>query len=92
MAAMRIALLMTIIAAVLAGTVSARPSKSVLRRVDSVNALGRHVGIIVPNTFEIEPLLNASIFQAFAKVPTIDIAGRSPRSRFRAPIWFHTIP
>ena len=73
----KVMLLLTVMAAT-GGVVYGLPSKSVLKHVSRVNALGRHLGIVVPNAYEMSPLLNNSIFQPFSRVPTIDIGGTLP--------------
>ena len=57
------------------GGVCGLPSSSVLKRIHHVNSLGHHLGIVVPNAYEMDPLLNNSIFQPYSHVPTIDIGG-----------------
>ncbi|XP_076896096.1 bark storage protein A-like [Bidens hawaiensis] len=53
--------------------------KSLLKDIDSVNKVGSYIGIVVPNTFEMNPLLQSSSFVANQKRPYLDISGR----RFR---------
>ncbi|CAH1418830.1 unnamed protein product [Lactuca virosa] len=52
--------------------------KSLLKEIDKVNKVGSY-GIVVPNSFEMNPLLQSSSFIANKKRPYIDISGR----RFR---------
>ncbi|KAL8234862.1 hypothetical protein R6Q59_020962 [Mikania micrantha] len=53
--------------------------KSLLKDIDSVNKVGSYIGIVVPNSFEINPLLQSSSLVADPKHPYIDIFGK----RFR---------
>ena len=57
------------------GGVCGLPSSSALKRIHRVNSLGHHLGIVVPNAYEMDPLLNNTIFQPYSDVPTIDIGG-----------------
>ena len=57
------------------GVVCGLPSSSTLKRIHRVNSLGHHLGIVVPNAYEMDPLLNNTIFQSYSHVPTIDIGG-----------------
>ncbi|KAK1417338.1 hypothetical protein QVD17_26465 [Tagetes erecta] len=54
-------------------------SKSLLKDIDSVNKVGPYLGIVVPNTFEMNPLLQSSSFLVNRKRPYLDVSGR----RFR---------
>ncbi|GJT77978.1 bark storage protein A [Tanacetum coccineum] len=54
-------------------------SKSLLKEIDSVNKVGSYIGVVVPNGFEMNPLLQSSSFVASEKRPYVDISGR----RFR---------
>ncbi|KVH93892.1 hypothetical protein Ccrd_004062, partial [Cynara cardunculus var. scolymus] len=54
-------------------------SKSLLKEIDSVNEGGPYIGIVVPNAFEMNPLLQSSSFVANQKRPYLDVSGR----RFR---------
>ncbi|KAJ9539068.1 hypothetical protein OSB04_031801 [Centaurea solstitialis] len=54
-------------------------SKSLLKEIDCVNKVGPYIGIVVPNAFEMNPLLQSSSFVVNQKRPHIDISGR----RFR---------
>ncbi|KAL8189007.1 hypothetical protein R6Q57_029254 [Mikania cordata] len=52
---------------------------SLFKDIDSVNKAGSYIGIVVPNSFEINPLLQSSSLVADSKHPYIDIFGK----RFR---------
>ncbi|GJX27501.1 bark storage protein A, partial [Tanacetum coccineum] len=54
-------------------------SKSLLKEIDSVNKVGSYIGVVVPNGFEMNPLLQSSSFVTSEKRPYVDISGR----RFR---------
>lgn len=47
--------------------------------IDKINSKGPYIGIVVPNAFEMNPLLQSSSFQADPTLPFFDFAGR----RFR---------
>ncbi|KAI3775528.1 hypothetical protein L1987_50107 [Smallanthus sonchifolius] len=53
--------------------------KSLLEDIDSVNKVGSYIGVVVPNSFEINPLLQSSSFVVNQKRPYLDVSGR----RFR---------
>lgn len=53
-------------------------SRSLLKEIEKVNKVGSY-GVVVPNSFEMNPLLQSSSFVANKKRPYIDISGR----RFR---------
>ncbi|KAI3524631.1 hypothetical protein L1887_03291 [Cichorium endivia] len=53
-------------------------SRSLLKEIQKVNKVGSY-GVVVPNSFEMNPLLQSSGFVANKKRPYIDISGR----RFR---------
>ncbi|XP_071717114.1 bark storage protein A-like [Rutidosis leptorrhynchoides] len=53
--------------------------KSLLIDIDSVNNVGSYIGIVVPNSFEMNPLLQSSSFVKDQKRPYLDVSGR----RFR---------
>ncbi|TYJ24814.1 hypothetical protein E1A91_A07G004600v1 [Gossypium mustelinum] len=54
-------------------------SSSTLRNIDNINMEGPYLGIIVPNSFEMNPLLQTGSFLEDHKMPYLDFAGR----RFR---------
>lgn len=49
--------------------------KSLLKDIDKINKVGSY-GIVVPNSFEMNPLLQSSSFIANKKRPYIDISGK----------------
>lgn len=51
-------------------------SKSLLKDIDSVNKVGPYLGIVVPNSFEINPLLQSSSFVVNQKRPYLDVSGK----------------
>lgn len=51
-------------------------SKSLLKEIDSVNKVGPYIGVVVPNGFEMNPLLQSSSFVASEKRPYVDISGK----------------
>ncbi|KAI7732675.1 hypothetical protein M8C21_024524 [Ambrosia artemisiifolia] len=53
--------------------------KTLLKDIDSVNKVGPYIGVVVPNAFEMNPLLQSSSFIANQTRPYLDIFGR----RFR---------
>ncbi|KAK9071272.1 hypothetical protein SSX86_009840 [Deinandra increscens subsp. villosa] len=53
--------------------------KSLLKDIHSVNKGGPYIGVVVPNGFEMNPLLQSSSFVVNRKHPYLDISGR----RFR---------
>lgn len=54
-------------------------SESSLRNITRINNKGPYLGIVVPNSFEMNPLLQSQSFVADPKYPHLDISGR----RFR---------
>ncbi|KAL5768810.1 hypothetical protein ACOSP7_015354 [Xanthoceras sorbifolium] len=50
-----------------------------MRKIDRINKEGPYMGIIVPNAFEMDPLLRSSSFVAHSHFPYFDFSGR----RFR---------
>ncbi|CAI0390074.1 unnamed protein product [Linum tenue] len=50
-----------------------------LRKIHEVNKIGPYLGIVVPNMFEMNPLLQPDRFMSDPTTPTLDIMGR----RFR---------
>ncbi|XWS72049.1 hypothetical protein CRYUN_Cryun02cG0007500 [Craigia yunnanensis] len=54
-------------------------SSSTLRKISRINMEGPYLGIIVPNSFELNPLMQSGSFVADHKLPYLDFSGR----RFR---------
>lgn len=54
-------------------------SETVMAKITTINNKGPYLGIVIPNAFEMNPLLESSGFTADQNLPYIDIAGR----RFR---------
>ncbi|KAF3328737.1 bark storage protein A [Carex littledalei] len=46
------------------------------KTIDDVNKEGPYLGIVVPNAFEMNPLLNSSNFVVNSKLPYLDVQGR----------------
>ncbi|XP_048227597.1 bark storage protein A [Ricinus communis] len=61
------------------GTAYAEVSRDAMRKIDRLNEEGPYFGIVVPNAFEMNPLLQSQNFVAHAQVPYLDFSGR----RFR---------
>ncbi|XWS17291.1 hypothetical protein CRYUN_Cryun33cG0054700 [Craigia yunnanensis] len=59
--------------------VNGEVSSSTLRNISRINMEGPYLGIIVPNSFEMNPLLQSGSFVADHKFPYLDFSGR----RFR---------
>ncbi|PRQ23246.1 putative adenosylhomocysteine nucleosidase [Rosa chinensis] len=60
-------------------TVDGAVSQSTMKKIDRMNRKGPYLGIIVPNSFELTPLLQSASFVADQKLPSLDFSGR----RFR---------
>jgi len=45
------------------------------REIGNINSLGPYIGIVVPNAFELNPLLQSSSFEPHKKFPYFDFAG-----------------
>ncbi|XP_004299992.1 PREDICTED: bark storage protein A [Fragaria vesca subsp. vesca] len=60
-------------------TVDGAVSQSTMKKIDMMNKKGPYLGIVVPNSFELTPLLESASFVADQKLPTLDFSGR----RFR---------
>ena len=56
-------------------TVYGAVSQSTLKKIDRVNRKGPYLGIIVPNFFELSPLLQSTSFVADEKLPHLDFSG-----------------
>lgn len=54
-------------------------SSSTLRKISRINMDGPYLGIVVPNSFEMNPLLQSGSFVADQELPYLDFSGR----RFR---------
>ncbi|MFS7900082.1 hypothetical protein Hanom_Chr10g00963651 [Helianthus anomalus] len=50
--------------------------KSLLKDIDSVNKVGSYIGVVVPNGFEMNPLLQSSSFIEDQTRPYLDISGK----------------
>ncbi|EEF48224.1 conserved hypothetical protein [Ricinus communis] len=61
------------------GTAYAEVSRDAMRKIERLNEEGPYFGIVVPNAFEMNPLLQSQNFVAHAQVPYLDFSGR----RFR---------
>ncbi|KAK4783654.1 hypothetical protein SAY86_008028 [Trapa natans] len=56
-----------------------KDAASAMPKIQKINSQGPYLGIISPNTFELNPLLNSSSYSASTSLPYLDILGR----RFR---------
>ncbi|KAG6494764.1 hypothetical protein ZIOFF_042525 [Zingiber officinale] len=77
-------ILVLLVLAVMAGSLSERASggsitKKAWRTVRRVNKEGPYLGLVVPNSYELNPLLQSSNFVHSPRLPFLDLAGR----RFR---------
>ncbi|KAG6723623.1 hypothetical protein I3843_03G211800 [Carya illinoinensis] len=54
-------------------------SHEIGKNIDRINKMGPYLGIVVPNSFELDPLLQSPSFVADEKFPFLDFSGR----RFR---------
>ncbi|KAK4396994.1 hypothetical protein Sango_1536000 [Sesamum angolense] len=63
----------------MAKVADAAVSKNVMKKIDVINSMGPYLGVVVPNTFEMGPLLNSPSFVPHHHLPFLDFAGR----RFR---------
>jgi len=45
------------------------------REIGNINSLGPYIGIVVPNAYELNPLLHSSNFEPHNKFPYFDFAG-----------------
>ncbi|KAJ4976380.1 hypothetical protein NE237_001486 [Protea cynaroides] len=50
-------------------------STSIMKKIREVNKKGHYLGIVVPNFFEMSPLLQSSSFVADEKLPYVDFSG-----------------
>ena len=60
-------------------TVDGAVSQRTIRKIDLMNRNGPYLGIIVPNSFELSPLLESGSFVADQKLPTLDFSGTSAK-------------
>ncbi|KAK1417337.1 hypothetical protein QVD17_26464 [Tagetes erecta] len=51
-------------------------SKTLLADIETVNKVGSYIGLVVPNAYEMNPLLHSSSFVLIKKHPRLDISGR----------------
>lgn len=77
---LRVAMLVGILAlGVIAGSIpganGAVPLGSMVK-IRMMNSRGPYIGVIVPNTFEMNPLLQSPSFRADPDFPCLDIAGK----------------
>jgi hypothetical protein len=47
------------------------------KQIDRINGRGPYLAIVVPNSFEMDPLLNSPSFLADHKFPYLDFSGKS---------------
>lgn len=52
------------------------PSREQRKVIRSINKNGSYLGIVVPNAFEMDPLINSSAFKLSNRFPMVDIQGR----------------
>ncbi|KAJ3701015.1 hypothetical protein LUZ61_004720 [Rhynchospora tenuis] len=57
-------------------TLDAAIPSSIRKTIDDVNKEGPYLGIVVPNAFEMNPLLNSSNFVTNSNLPYLDVQGR----------------
>ena len=50
--------------------------QNIMRKIDRVNEEGPYLGIVVPNAFEMNPLLQSPSFAAHAQLPYLDFSGK----------------
>lgn len=55
------------------------PTSGILHSVAVINEAGPYLGVAVPNSYEMSPLLQSGVFTPNSEIPTLDISGR----RFR---------
>lgn len=51
--------------------------KSIMKHIDRVNKNGPYLGIVVPNAFEMNPLLQSPSLMADHNLPHLDFSGLS---------------
>nr|GEX22415.1 putative E3 ubiquitin-protein ligase LIN [Tanacetum cinerariifolium] len=57
-------------------------SKSLLKEIDNFNKVGSYIGVVVPNGFEMNPLLQSSSFVTSEKRPYVDVSGKQIHTRY----------
>lgn len=67
-------LLVAVMAASATGACGAIPEHT-WRKVKRMNKEGPYLGLVVPNSFEMSPLLQSSSFVQKANLPFLDVAG-----------------
>lgn len=72
-------LLMQLVLLILCFRTKAYYSPDLLGRIHQINQAGPYLGLVIPNKFEMDPLLHSPVFMADEDSPYIDISGR----RFR---------
>ncbi|KAL0308594.1 UNVERIFIED_CONTAM: hypothetical protein Sradi_5801700, partial [Sesamum radiatum] len=58
----------------IAKVADAAVSKNVMKKIDAINSMGPYLGVVVPNTFEMGPLLNSPSFVPHHHLPFLDFA------------------
>ncbi|KAJ4957796.1 hypothetical protein NE237_024907 [Protea cynaroides] len=76
---MKLAFLGFLLLLSLCSTTDGAVSTSIMKKIRKVNKKGHYLGIVVPNSYEMSPLLQSSSFVADEKLPYVDFSGR----RFR---------
>lgn len=51
-------------------------SHKIGKKIDRMNKMGPYLGIVVPNSFELDPLLQSPSFVADEKFPFLDFSGK----------------
>lgn len=51
-------------------------SHEIGKNIDRINKMGPYLGIVVPNSFELDPLLQSPSFVADEKFPFLDFSGK----------------
>nr|CAD1843384.1 unnamed protein product [Ananas comosus var. bracteatus] len=69
-------LLSALVLLIMATTSHGAIPKSTLKMVEEVNKQGPFLGLVVPNSFEMSPLLQSKSFVQNKKLPYLDIGGR----------------
>ncbi|KAJ4752529.1 5'-methylthioadenosine/S-adenosylhomocysteine nucleosidase [Rhynchospora pubera] len=69
-------ILACIMVAICITTLDAAIPSSIRKTINDVNKKGSYLGIVVPNAFEMNPLLNSSNFVANSNLPYLDVQGR----------------
>lgn len=50
-------------------------SSVIMKKISKINQKGPYLGIVVPNNFELDPLLSSPRFVEDTKYPTVDFSG-----------------